>query len=297
LECKFKYLNITSLIIFKMDMGNKSTKKKKEKVIASYSNDVKKDEKVDDNLGIITEIDLSELERSLDSNKSYYISNEFDTDSPDTIDEMKLTCIKKSNSKIITPRNTHTTSSFDGTPPTIIRGKSKNKKASKNLNDRDLSKIISNNSPDNKKKGHINSLDKLVEAIYGAVLKSSATVQRSSLFFLHNYFTYNEENDSFEPKNLRVKLPGTDQAVDIPLFTLVKHTHLEIDRFKVNLNVHLDTSIQKGNRTTDGKYIITTKAVNSDNKSKDLTKIEIEFKRCEPTETISRLVDKYQSLN
>lgn len=317
----------------------------------------------------VQEINLSSLEESFDSDISYRLNNfDFDDASPDTVDEMKIACIKKKPSRLfdsyndsiirnttrldynkssrnidnirsprnISPRNIDNIRSprslgnhvsyenskdspktYIMTPNTLNRstdsklGKSiptgleksiskniKKRKVSKNINDKDLSNILDNennenNSSSNKNpKKNINSLDKLVEAIYGAVLKSSSTVQKSSLFFLHNYFTYDEETDAFEPKTLKIKL-SDNSMIDVPLFTLVKHTHLEIDRFKVNLNVHLDTSsIQKGNRTTDGKYVITTKALSGH--KKDVTNIEIEFKRSEPTETISRLGDKYQ---
>lgn len=307
--------------------------------IETYSNDKQ----------IVQEINLSSLEESFDSDISYRLNNfDFSDGSPDTVDEMKIACIKKKPSRLFdsyndmitrnttrldniksprkTPRSLGNHVSYENskdspktylmTPNTLNRstdsrlGKSiptglektiskgiKKRKVSKNINDKDLSNILDNdnNSSSNKNnnsKKNINSLDKLVEAIYGAVLKSSSTVQKSSLFFLHNYFTYDEESDAFEPKTLKIKL-SDNSMVDVPLFTLVKHTHLEIDRFKVNLNVHLDTSsIQKGNRTTDGKYVITTKAVSGH--KKDVTNIEIEFKRSEPTETISRLGDKYQ---
>ncbi len=143
-------------------------------------------------------------------------------------------------------------------------------------------------------------LDKIIEALYKAIIKANNKVKRNSLIDLENYFIYNDETDIFEPRYIHLKINvdnDNEDIIKIPLLTLVKHSYLGIDKVKMGLKLDLDVNTldrYKDIQTTEGNFTINAKSPL--NTKESVANIEIEFKQAEPTEMLSKLINTHQPI-
>lgn len=176
-----------------------------------------------------------------------------------------------------------------------INNHKKNKKHQKKLvkNDSDEQSIR-----DIKLKQQIESLDVLVEAIYDAVNKAQRNIRLNNLNELDFYFPYDDKSGMRKPKTVKIKLPsqaGEEEIMDVPLFSLINHTPLNIEEFNVKFKINMSTAkrIQDryGNHVhfRERKYKICTD-IRGANK-KNIAEVELRCKAEDTPEGISRIAD------
>ena len=135
--------------------------------------------------------------------------------------------------------------------------------------------------------GSLNSLDKLVQAIYNSVTFAQRKVETEHLKrVMSTYF-----DDDGNAKTFKVQLPGNGGEIttmDIPQITLANNSHLAIDEIEMKLAVsltHFEDEINNENNKLCAKM---SGARGHDN----LTKIRIKMKSKDTPEGIATINDQ-----
>ena len=135
--------------------------------------------------------------------------------------------------------------------------------------------------------GSLNSLDKLVQAIYNSVTFAQRKVETEHLkMVMSTYF-----DDDGNAKTFKVQLPGNGgeiSTVDIPQITLANNSHLAIDEIEMKLAVnlsHFEDEINNENNKLCAKMTGTRGQEN-------LTKIRIKMKSRDTPEGIATINDQ-----
>ena len=135
--------------------------------------------------------------------------------------------------------------------------------------------------------GSLNSLDKLVQAIYNSVTFAQRKVETEHLkMVMSTYF-----DDEGNARTFRVQLPGNGGEIttaDIPLITLTNNSHLAIDEIEMKLAVnlsHFEDEINNENNKLCAKMAGTR---GQDN----LTKIRIKMKGKDTPEGLATINDQ-----
>ena len=135
--------------------------------------------------------------------------------------------------------------------------------------------------------GPLNSLDKLVEAIYNSVTYAQRKVETEHLkMVMSTYF-----DDEGNAKTFKVQLPGNGgkiTTVDIPQITLSNNSHLAIDEIEMNLAVNLSHFEDEINNENNKLCAKMTGTRGQDN----LTKIRIKMKSRDTPEGIATINDQ-----
>jgi hypothetical protein len=133
----------------------------------------------------------------------------------------------------------------------------------------------------------LNSLDKLVQAIYNSVTFAQRKVETEHLkMVMSTYF-----DDEGNAKTFKVQLPGNGGEIttaDIPLITLTNNSHLAIDEIEMKLAVnlsHFEDEINNENHKLCAKMAGTR---GQDN----LTKIRIKMKGKDTPEGLATINDQ-----
>ena len=133
----------------------------------------------------------------------------------------------------------------------------------------------------------LNSLDKLVQAIYNSVTFAQRKVETEHLSRVMSTYFDSKGN----AKTFRVQIPGNNGEVktaDVPLITLTNNAHLAIDEIEMELAVdlsHFEDEVNKENHKLCAKI---TGTRGQDN----LTKIKIKMKGRDTPEGLSRINDQ-----
>jgi Protein of unknown function (DUF2589) len=122
------------------------------------------------------------------------------------------------------------------------------------------------------------NLEGLYDGICSAVQNAQATLEKTQLTFIDEYFE-TRSNGLLIPKVIRVLL-ANGETVEIPLFSLVPHKKVLIDTMKINLSVELDSLQPSGTILTH----------TCSPTSKNNAQIEINFKTEDCAENMERLV-------
>jgi hypothetical protein len=135
--------------------------------------------------------------------------------------------------------------------------------------------------------GGLNSLDKLVQAIYNSVTFAQRKVETEHLGrVMSTYF-----DDEGNAKTFKVQLPGNDGKIttsDIPLITLTNNSHLSINEIEMELAVNLSHFEDEINNENNKLCAKISGARGQDN----LTKIKIKMKGEDTPEGIARINDQ-----
>ena len=133
----------------------------------------------------------------------------------------------------------------------------------------------------------LNSLDKLVQAIYNSVTFAQRKVETEHLSrVMSTYF-----DDKGNAKTFRVQIPGNNGEVktsDVPLLTLTNNAHLAIDEIEMELAVnlsHFEDEINNENNKLCAK-------IGGTRGQDNLTKIKIKMKGNETPEGLARINDQ-----
>ena len=145
----------------------------------------------------------------------------------------------------------------------------------------------------------IDTLDTILEAMYDAVSKAQRNIRANNLHEINMYFPYNEVDEVYEPRMMRLRMPsvnGDDQIIDVPMYSLVHHHTLDIEEFKIRFKINLSTAaaLQQRNQAPGIhgiQYKVSTDIKNvGKNKSKsNLADIELKCRLAEPPEGLSRI--------
>jgi|TARA_R110000803_G_scaffold210594_2_gene282863 hypothetical protein len=131
------------------------------------------------------------------------------------------------------------------------------------------------------------SLKAMFSAVQEAIVESAQAVEANTFAAAKDrYFTENKDG-SFDPKTVRLNLPhnGEVASVDVPLFTLAKHTSLVLDEASVSFEIDLDN-------LGDGE--LTGKLPKGFLGRRAAAKIELKFKGAEAAEGVMLINDKIQ---
>lgn len=132
-----------------------------------------------------------------------------------------------------------------------------------------------------KKMGKVD-FDKFIESLYMNILKADNKTHRNAIIDLDNYV--NQTDDGFELKTMPFIIGGKN--VDIPLYALVHHSQLDIEKVRLSLKIGIDASnIEEYNTkpTVDGKFAIQVVP------GGDAATIEIEFAKVGPAPALERI--------
>jgi hypothetical protein len=135
--------------------------------------------------------------------------------------------------------------------------------------------------------GSLNSLDKLVQAIYNSVTFAQRKVETEHLkMVMSTYF-----DDEGNAKTFKIQLPGNGgkiTTVDIPQITLTNNSHLAIDEIEMKLAVnlsHFEDEINNENNKLCAK-------MSGPRGHDNLTKIRIKMKSRDTPEGIATINDQ-----
>jgi hypothetical protein len=135
--------------------------------------------------------------------------------------------------------------------------------------------------------GGLNSLDKLVQAIYNSVTFAQRKVETEHLSrVMSTYF-----DDEGNAKTFKVQLPGNGgeiTTVDIPQITLTNNSHLAIDEIEMKLAVNLSHFEDEINNENN-KLVAKMSGVRG---KENLTKIKIKMKSKDTPEGIATINDQ-----
>jgi hypothetical protein len=135
--------------------------------------------------------------------------------------------------------------------------------------------------------GSLNSLDKLVQAIYNSVTFAQRKVETEHLkMVMSTYF-----DDDGNAKTFKVQLPGNGgeiSTVDIPQITLTNNSHLAIDEIEMKLAVNLSHFADEINNENNKLCAKMAGTRGQDN----LTKIRIKMKSKDTPEGIATINDQ-----
>jgi hypothetical protein len=135
--------------------------------------------------------------------------------------------------------------------------------------------------------GSLNSLDKLVQAIYNSVTFAQRKVETEHLkMVMSTYF-----DDDGNAKTFKVQLPGNGgeiSTVDIPQITLTNNSHLAIDEIEMKLAVNLSHFEDEINNENN-KLVAKMSGVRG---KENLTKIKIKMKSKDTPEGIATINDQ-----
>jgi len=135
--------------------------------------------------------------------------------------------------------------------------------------------------------GGINSLDKLVQAIYNSVTYAQRKVETEHLSrVMSTYF-----DDDGNAKTFKVQLPGNGgeiTTIDIPQITLTNNSHLAIDELEMKLAVNLSHFEDEINNENN-KLVAKMSGVRG---KENLTKIKIKMKSKDTPEGIATINDQ-----
>ena len=135
--------------------------------------------------------------------------------------------------------------------------------------------------------GPLNSLDKLVQAIYNSVTFAQRKVETEHLkMVMSTYF-----DDDGNAKTFKVQLPGNGgeiSTVDIPQITLTNNSHLAIDEIEMKLAVNLSHFEDELNNENNKLVAKMSGKRGQDN----LTKIRIKMKGKDTPEGIATINDQ-----
>ena len=135
--------------------------------------------------------------------------------------------------------------------------------------------------------GGLNSLDKLVQAIYNSVTYAQRKVETEHLSrVMSTYF-----DDQGNAKTFKVQLPGNGgeiTTVDIPQITLTNNSHLAIDELEMKLAVNLSHFEDEINNENN-KLVAKMSGVRG---KENLTKIKIKMKSKDTHEGIATINDQ-----
>ena len=135
--------------------------------------------------------------------------------------------------------------------------------------------------------GSLNSLDKLVQAIYNSVTFAQRKVETEHLkMVMSTYF-----DDDGNAKTFKVQLPGNGgeiSTVDIPQITLTNNSHLAIDEIEMKLAVNLSHFEDELNNENN-KLVAKMAGTRGQN---NLTKIRIKMKGKDTPEGIATINDQ-----
>ncbi len=133
----------------------------------------------------------------------------------------------------------------------------------------------------------LNSLDKLVQAIYNSVTFAQRKVETEHLSrVMSTYF-----DDDGNARTFKIQLPGNDgkiTTVDIPLITLSNNSHLAIDEIEMKLAVNLSHFEDEINNENNKLCAKMTGVRGQEN----LTKIKIKMKGKDTPEGIATINDQ-----
>ena len=142
-------------------------------------------------------------------------------------------------------------------------------------------------SPTEGDEGSLNSLDKLVQAIYNSVTFAQRKVETEHLkMVMSTYF-----DDDGNAKTFKVQLPGNGgeiSTVDIPQITLTNNSHLAIDEIEMKLAVNLSHFADEINNENHKLCAKMAGARGQNN----LTKIRIKMKSKDTPEGIATINDQ-----
>ena len=142
-------------------------------------------------------------------------------------------------------------------------------------------------SPTEGDEGSLNSLDKLVQAIYNSVTFAQRKVETEHLkMVMSTYF-----DDDGNAKTFKVQLPGNGgeiSTVDIPQITLTNNSHLAIDEIEMKLAVNLSHFADEINNENHKLCAKMAGARGQNN----LTKIRIKMKGKDTPEGIATINDQ-----
>ena len=142
-------------------------------------------------------------------------------------------------------------------------------------------------SPTEGDEGSLNSLDKLVQAIYNSVTFAQRKVETEHLkMVMSTYF-----DDDGNAKTFKVQLPGNGgeiSTVDIPQITLTNNSHLAIDEIEMKLAVNLSHFEDELNNENN-KLVAKMAGTRGQN---NLTKIRIKMKSKDTPDGIATINDQ-----
>ena len=134
---------------------------------------------------------------------------------------------------------------------------------------------------------NLNSLDKLVQAIYNSVAYAQRKVETEHLArVMSTYF-----DDEGNAKTFKINLPGNNgdlTEMHVPLITLANNSHLAIDELEMELAVHLgefEDELSQDNNKLSAR-------ITGSRAQDNLTKIKIKMKGENVPEGLAKVNDQ-----
>jgi len=133
----------------------------------------------------------------------------------------------------------------------------------------------------------LNSLDRLVQAIYNSVTFAQRKVETEHMHRVMSTYFDSKGN----AKTFRIQIPGNNgeiKTTDVPLITLANNAHLAIDEIEMELSVDLCQFEDEINNENNKLCAKITGTRGQDN----LTKIKIKMKGNDTPEGLARINDQ-----
>ncbi len=146
----------------------------------------------------------------------------------------------------------------------------------------------------------------LISTLYNAGMEAQTNVRHSNLHHFNKYF--DEEGDgTFCPKMIKLKIPDDTKGgsvmkvVEVPLFSLVGHSNLRMDKLKIKFNMDFNDfytvdrldEFENLHKSQKWRLNVSRPVGNSNENTAEIT---VDFNYDNVPETLSRLSERYARL-